>query len=391
MKRKLQQLDKKYADSRRYLSFLKKRPKNKHVFKGSGCTTIEKMSLKTLFGKPILDVPIIMNFVTTKLDDTLIKFLRDLEAVLKEKPHIYLSFENTQEVRLPMLLTIYAIQEKHRAKISIIWSKRSRLVNRLLSKSGSFTSIEQRECDLFDTNIPYIPVISGSNQVFSNLSEDLVDAINSKYYGGRIPDNIESRISQAIIETLENVSRHAYPHISLNEDKKWWLICSVSETQLQNERLMYLAIYDAGRGIPLSFENSKVFQDRVKQQYPNEYEQLRHSSSKDESKTGHVKKFVRKMGAMITPLRDSIGDSGLIYASMMHDMTRLLNDPNHGQGSVSIKDVVTEDSNSNLIIISNKGCYQYNKGSDQEHTMFELQNELSGTLLQWSIKLDELC
>jgi hypothetical protein len=390
MKKKLQQLDREYTHSRRYLSSLNKGTKDKHIFKGGGSTIVEQMSLKTLFGKPILDVPTIMNFVTTKLDDVLAQFLADLNTVLAEYTHIYLSFEKTEEVKLPMLLTIYAIQEKHNAKISIIWSKESKLVNRSLSESGMFSSIKLRRGYLFDSEVPYIPVISGSNQEFLDLSDHLVDAINDKYYGKCMPHNIESRISQAIIETLENVGRHAYPHDPNDTNKKWWLICSVYQPRQKDERLMYLAIYDAGRGIPLSFEDSKVFQHRVKQHYPDEYNQLIHGTEKDVSKTGRVRQFVRTMSAMISPLRESIGDSGLIYASMMHDMTRL-DDPNHGQGSVSIKDVVTDDKDSNLIIISNKGCYQYNKGSDEEHIMFELQNELPGTLIQWSIKLDELC
>jgi hypothetical protein len=94
---------------------------------------------------------------------------------------------------------------------------------------------------------------------------------------------------------------------------------------------------------------------------------------------------------MIAPLRKTIGDAGLIYASMMHDITRL-DDDSHGQGSESIKDVVTDDPHSKLFIFSNRGCYQYNKiqGNGEEHTRMELENELSGTLLQWSIKLDDL-
>lgn len=99
---------------------------------------------------------------------------------------------------------------------------------------------------------------------------------------------------------------------------------------------------------------------------------------------------MRTAKSMIAPLRNTIGDSGLIHASMMHDMTSL-DDDSHGQGSVSIKDIVTTDADSKLIILSNSGCYQYNKGGKEEHTRIELQNELSGTLLQWSIKLDELC
>ncbi|PME66077.1 hypothetical protein FCV63_07690 [Vibrio lentus] len=388
MKRNLQQSDREH--SKRWMSSIKKTGKKRHSFGGSGSTVIEQMSLKTLFGKPIIDVPSIFNFVATHLDDITVDLLSKLDTVLEHYSHIYLSFENTKEIKLPMLLTLYAIQDKHDAKITVIWSK-SRLVNRTIMSAGSFTSRHKRREDLFDNNVSFIPVVSGSNQEFDNLSDDLVDAINDKYYCGNMPANIESRISQAIIETIENVGRHAYPGEPDDSDKKWWLICSVSEpVNGKDERLMYLAIYDSGRGIPLSLEDSAVFQHRVKKHYPEEYNQLIHGTESDNTKTGRIGQFVRSINAMVKPLRESIGDSGLIYASMMHDMTSL-DDENHGQGSVSIKNVVTDDPDSNLIIISNRGCYQYNKGSDEEYVMFELQNELSGTLLQWSIKLNELC
>lgn len=388
MKRNLQQSDREH--SKRLIIRVKKGGKKKHSFGGSGSTVIEKMSLKTLFGKPILNVPAILNFVTTGLDDVLTQFLKDLNTVLSHYPHVYLSFESTKEVRLPMLLTIYAIQDKHSSKISILWSKKSKWVNRTIKSSGEFSSAEKRRADLFDNETPFIPVISGSNEEFQDLSDHLVDAIDDKYYNGCMPDNIESRISQAIFETLENVGRHAYPNKNHDDDKKWWLICSITPENENDERLMYLAIYDAGRGIPLSLEDSPVFQHRVKTHYPEEYNQLILGENINDAKKGPITKFVRSMNAMIRPLRNSIGDSGLIHASMMHDMTRL-DDDSHGQGSVSIKDVVTDDQNSNLIILSNKGCYQYNKGGKEEHIRFELQNELPGTLIQWSIKLDELC
>ncbi|MGF1719484.1 hypothetical protein L4D20_05470 [Vibrio kyushuensis] len=360
------------------------------VFEGSGDATFGHRSFQTLFGKPILDVPITLDFVKTRMDDRLTEFLGDLEFLFSHYPHIYLSFERTKEVRLPMLLTIYAIQDKYNGKISTIWSKESKFVNWSIIDSGSFAPAKLRTATLFDNEHSFIPVISGSNEQFLDLSDDLVDAIRDKYYKGCMPANIESRISQAIIETLENVGRHAYPDEPLDENQKWWLICSLSAPGKDDERLMYLAIYDSGRGIPLSFPDSKVFQNRVKINYPEEFDQLVHGEQVDQSKSGTITKLVRNMKTLITPLRDTIGDSGLIHASMMHDMTRL-DDDNHGQGSVSIKDVVTDDPHSNLIILSNKGCYQYNKGSEKEHMRFELQNELSGTLVQWSIKLDELC
>ncbi|AAW86534.1 hypothetical protein VF_2039 [Aliivibrio fischeri ES114] len=392
MKRQLQDNDREKA--KRNIATSRKYSKKRISFQGNGATIFERQTFKTIFGKPILPVPTCFDITETGLDDESAQFLANLEKLLIQHPHIYLSFENTISIRLPMFLLIYAIQDKYQSKISVIWSKgsqESKFVNRMIRHSGFFHSIQVRTSALFDNNIKAIPVISGSNQVFSDLSEDLLDAIKEKYYDGNMPAKVEAKISPAIVETLENVGRHAYPNEPLDENKKWWLICSISHYIHDQNPCMYLAIYDTGRGIPLSIDDSKVFQNRVKTYYPDEYKALiqGYDDSGPQSKTQAVKGFINHVKSHYTSLGDSIGDSGLIYAAMMNDMTRI-NDKNHGQGSASIKDVITDDSDSKLIILSNKGCYQYNKGHENEHTKLELQNELSGTLLQWSINLNEL-
>lgn len=387
MKRNLQIADS--INAKRYLQT--SRNKQRTVFEGTGSKQIStNLKITTLFGKPVLPAPRKLDLSDNGLNDDLSEFFVLLEALLESNKHIYISFKDTVIVRLPMFLMIVAIQDKYDAKISIIWSKESPYVNWLIQDAGAFLSAVERREAMYDLDVPRIPVISGSNEEFDELSEALVDAIRDKYYDGEIPPNIESRISQAIVETLENVGRHAYPNESLDSNKKWWLICSIGHNHAsKQDRYMYLAIYDRGRGIPLSFEDSQVFQHRVKKYYPKEYRELVLGEDSEANKVGAVRGLLRSMKSYVKPLRDTIGDSGLIYASMMHDITRI-NDANHGQGSVSIKDVVTEDPDSCLLIFSNKGCYQYNKGSDEEHSRYEYKNELSGTLLQWSINLDEL-
>lgn len=386
MKKNLQYSDRNQA--KRNQAILKKIAKKRVSFDGSGNELVHQRVLPTIFGAPILDVPRTFDFAENNFDDQSSLFLSDLEFLLSQHSHIYLCFKNTDLIRLPMFLCIYAIQDKYNAKISIQWS-RSKLVNEMIKDSGSFASMQSRKDTLSDNSIRRIPVISGSNNEFQDLPDDLVDAINHKYYDGNIPSNVEARISSAIVETIENVGRHAYPKESLDENKKCWLICSLGHNGNIDEEYMYLAIYDIGRGIPHSFADSEVFQKRVKTHYPNEYKTLIYGDDLNESKTKAIGSFLRSMKSYISPLRKVIGDSGMIHASMMNDITRI-NDENHGQGSASIKDVVTNDPDSNLIILSNKGCYQYNKGSSQEHTKRELDNELTGALLQWSIKLNEL-
>jgi hypothetical protein len=392
MRKNLQDSDRELSQK---VNFSSRDGKVRTVFTGRSVKSFNGKKLETLFNAPILPAPKVFDIVETRYDQEFFNFLKDLEELLSKKSHIYLSFAETTIAKLPVFLLLYAIQDKYKCKVSVQWSKKSRFVNQLIKDAGCFKPAKARNNSMFDIKQKRIPVISGSNHEYQSFPDALVDAIKDKYYGGNIPDKIEARISQAVIETLENVGRHAYPDRPLDKDKKWWLICSIGHNGNTQEEYMYLAIFDSGQGIPLSFEDSKVFQNRVKKHYPMEFSQMLHGEKADNTKLGQVTRFVRTAKAMIAPLRDTIGDSGLIHASMMHDMTSL-DDENHGQGSVSIKDVVTKDPDSRLIILSNRGCYQYNKLDkknaevEEVHTRIELNNELSGTLLQWSIKLDEL-
>ncbi|EOS8311494.1 TPA: hypothetical protein RQK07_003333 [Vibrio vulnificus] len=360
------------------------------VFDGKESTTFNgKIRLDTLYGVPILPVPVCFDLSNNGFNSELKNFFEILDNLLSENRHIYLSFSQTKVARLPMFLLVVALQEKHNAKISPIFSTESPWVNRLIDSAGCFASSTRRREAMANNNIGRIPIISGSNKEFGTLADSLVEAISDKHYGGEIPPLIEAKISQAIIETLENVGRHAYPHERDDANKRWWLICSIGPVHSGSEDYMFLAIYDQGRGIPHSFEDSKVFQNRVKKHYPNEYKKLILGEDPTTSKVGTVTGLVRSLASKVISLRRTIGDSGMIYASMMHEITRI-DDENHGQGSVSIKDVITNDPESKLLIHSSKGCYQFNRGGDKEDTMFEHENELPGTLLQWSIKLDEL-
>lgn len=356
--------------------------KNSYSFGGT-------RKLNALYGVPIFHVPKTFDLSSGGYTDELKTFFEELEALMSQNDHIYLSFENTTVTRLPMFLLIVALQEKYKTKISPMLSLKSPWVNRLIEAAGSFSSSAQRRKTMSDSKAHRIPIVSGSNSEFDTLADQLVEAISDKYYDGNIPPLIEAKISQAIIETLENVGRHAYPNEHEDSNKRWWLICSIGRVHSESEEYMFLAIYDQGRGIPHSFEDSEVFQNRVKKHYPKEYKQLILGEPSDTEKSHVVQGLIRSLAAKVISLRKTIGDSGMIYASMMHEITRI-DDESHGQGSVSIKDVITTDPESKLIIHSSRGCYQFNRGDANEDTRFEHENELPGTLLQWSIKLDEL-
>ncbi|HCH0947832.1 TPA: hypothetical protein NKP42_002367 [Vibrio parahaemolyticus] len=390
MKQKLQQSDREYA--KRYLKPRSSSRKYRKVFDGTGTTELSRYeTINTLFGKPILPVPEYLDLSRDGFSEELVIFITYLESLLSEHNHIYLSFKETKKVRLPMFLMLVSIQEKYNAKISVIWANNKfNAVNKAIIEAGAFENASKRRATLADSDDIRIPVISGSNDEFVDFPDTLVDAIRDKFYDGDIPTKVEDKIAQAVTETLENVGRHAYPEEKRDRNKKWWLICSVGHTDSNaTDRYMFLAIYDAGRGIPSSFSDSPVFQNRVKKHYPQEYKTLIQGDDVARSKQHALTGMARTFGSYVFPFRNMIGDSGLIYASMMQDLTRL-DDEDHGQGSKSIKDVITNDADSLLLVFSNKGCYQYNKGHSEEHSRIEHSHELPGTMLQWSINLDEL-
>ncbi len=390
MKRNLQQLDRENA--KRYLKPRSSSKKPKPIFNGISTKELSKyQTINTLFGKPILPVPEYFDLSIAGFSEELVVFFTLFENLLMEHHHIYLSFKETKKVRLPMFLMIVSLQEKYGSKLSVIWAEsKQKSVNRSIIEAGAFDSASIRRATLSNSRDKRIPVMSGSNAEFVDFPDILVDAIRDKYYDGDIPTEVEEKVSQAITETLENVGRHAYPEENKDINKKWWLICSVGQSDdHSNDQYMYLAIYDAGRGIPSSFADSPVFQNRVKKHYPKEYDSLIHGNITGKNRHNAIVGLARAMKSYVTPFRDMIGDSGLIYASMMQDLTRL-DDEDHGQGSKSIRDVITDDTNSKLLVFSNKGCYQYNKGHSEVHSRIEHSHDLPGTMLQWSINLDEL-
>ncbi|USD67156.1 hypothetical protein [Vibrio sp. SCSIO 43136] len=392
MKKYLPIYDREWA-KRRTASKRNRIRKKRSIFDGKSSIVVNGKTLQTLFNKPIYEVPRILDISGGQLTNELKTFFDGLEELCEKFDRIYLTFKKTEVARYPMYLIIVAIQEKYGTKISVMWSD-SPGINYQISTTGFYLASHKRREMMRNSNIGQIPVISGSNQEFGDLADDLVDAISDKYYDGSMPSEVEFKISQAIIETVENVGRHAYPHVNDNHDKKWWLICSIGDTDYDDGKHMFLAIYDTGRGIPMSFEDSHVFQHRVKSHYPEEYNRLIQGSEATDNKKNVVRALLRTAKSIFKPLRETIGDSGMIYASMMHEVTRI-DDQNHGQGSISIKDVVTDDPGSHLIITSDKGWYQYDKGAknedgmDDEHSLRELANSMPGTFIQWSIKLHD--
>lgn len=334
---------------------------------------------KKLFGNEIVNAPI---FVSLHKGDERIcdDFFDNLRQSLKRNPtHIYLSFKDTKILKATSILVIYSIIDHAReingtqTKIGIIWSKQSKTVNSVIEGSGRFLRANQRE-DMIASAVT-LPVIMGDNHRVNDLIDKFIDHILSNKHFKNCPPEKEQQIASAIQETVENVGRHAYPETKNHQDKKWWFCCDRIENNL------FIVIYDSGIGIPSSFsDNNAVMLTRVNALYPDECKGSTHDSINDDSAKTKVTAFLN-----VKMLKKKLHDGQLIRAAMHVDVTSIdLNQ--HGQGSKSIKGLITDDENSFLLMYSNYGFYRYSKDTeDNEQCVSNRKYCIPGTLIQWSI------
>lgn len=333
---------------------------------------------KKLFGKDVVDVPVYVDLIKgdEKVCDV---FFENLRLTLERNPtYIYLSFKKTQILKATSILMLYSIIDHAReingatTKIGIIWSKKSKNVNSIIKGSGLFLRAQQREEMI--THATKLPVIMGDNQRVTYFIDKFIDYILAEHYKDA-PAEKEQQIASAIQETLENVGRHAYPTTKNHHDKKWWFCCDRVGDNL------FIVIYDSGIGIPDSFsDNNAVMLTRVNSLYPDECKGSTHDSIKNDSKTKRISAYIN-----VQMLKKKLNDGQLIRAAMHVDVTSIdLNQ--HGQGSKSIKGLITDNENSFLLMYSNYGFYRYSKDrEDNEQCVSSRKHCIPGTLIQWSI------
>lgn len=228
-------------------------------------------------------------------------------------------------------------------------------IYKLLSRSEIFYSLTKAES---------IPVVSS---VCDDYTYEVCEHIKYRYFQeGLTEEEIAEKdfnLGNAINETVENVLVHAYPDES-EDDKKWWLSCEVIKDTI------FLAIYDAGVGIPNTVHERKWFSGALLESRPEIYKEL--DAIKD------------KM-SLLSKLRNYIHDVDLIYISMLDDYSGTL-DQKRGQGSKSIKRLVSDTDNGKLWVFSGKGLYKFINDIDKPE-LIRLPSSITGTLIQWNIKL----
>ena len=197
--------------------------------------------------------------------------------------------------------------------------------------------------------------------------EEIIDYIKIKVFEKDLTPKEESILSAAVSETINNVTRHAYPDLA-HAKRHWWLIAEVFSG---NE--LFLAIYDTGVGIPKTVVTKSWFSSRLVKTFPK-----LHQSILEEAR-----EFKEKTYSALIPKR--VSDAELIYLSMQGDITKE-SSSKHGQGSKSIRGLVNSTKNGKLWVFSNKGLCKYSEG-ESSPMLYDLPRRFPGTLIQWNITL----
>lgn len=293
-----------------------------------------------------------------------------------------LNFRNCKTLKAAALVTIFSIVERiivdyhKQVKLVLPTQKQAPHILKTLRKSGLIELCREKKVEnYFDRN--YLPIVSSSGGRFR---EEIVDFIVKKIYQ-EMPPSLENIYADAIQEAINNVTAHAYIAENKNIIKRWWLLCDVIGDQL------YLVIYDAGIGIPQSLEvhinkNELDFSQpetisELREHYNNFPELNQHSTFEQLLSILNSAKFPEKFP-----------DEQKIYLAMIGNFTRKTGNDElkHGQGSKSIKALVSTNDDGILWIFSGLGRVKFVNDVIKPDLM-SLPKHLTGTLIQWNIKV----
>ncbi|WP_417442486.1 hypothetical protein [Idiomarina abyssalis] len=287
------------------------------------------------------------------------------------------SFKFTKSFDASALLLIYSAVEQatpqeteNQAKVRLADEPK---VNMLLKRSNLKRLIEGRELIRVRADDQLLPVISSDS---AEYTEEIVDFIKRKIYNNDLTANDESILSEAVMEAVENVLVHAYPELQTSPEplsssdtikgRQWWMVCDVVKDQL------YLAIMDSGVGIPETVKHKNWFEKAFREEYPELYQELY-------SELGRGERLLEKLN-----YKPNVTDANFINISMTGDLSSI-EQQGRGQGSKSIKSLVSENEMGKLWVFSGKGLYLFRSNDDKE--LYNLPKSIKGTLLQWNIRI----
>jgi hypothetical protein len=346
---------KRYLNEKKRLGKIYGRPKNHIVIKGEEYFLIEAPTDLNIYNTDKKQI-----FIDT------IKFANEIKNSFG-KSNVILDFTNTDILNAAVIVLLYSsisdIVKSSKYKYKIRLSKNPK-VNKLLQISNFKKMVLNSSLSTNLESMPMLPVVSGTKAEFT---EEIIDYIQFKIYKNNLSPDDEAVLSNAVLEAVENVALHAYPNTYNDEERQWWMICEVLGDQL------YLVIQDRGVGIPATVKSKNWFANTFKSCYPIHYAELYKNAPP---------------GAKLLDLLNInpiIKDSNLIYLSMQGEYSQTEN-KGRGQGSKSIKTLVTENESGKLWIYSNNGLY-IQRSNEAEPELYDLPSYFPGTLIQWNIRI----
>lgn len=329
----------------------------------------------------ILNAPVILDIYGSDVENSLLFINRLKNYQENEIQKITINFRKCKTLKAAALVMIFSIVERlivdYGKRISLILPTPMKAPNviKTLRKSGLLELCTSNN-PIMRFNKDYLPIISSFGGKFR---DEIVDFIVKKIYK-QITPSLENIYADAIQEAINNVTAHAYLDKNSDIPKRWWLLCEVIGDQL------FLVIYDDGIGIPRSLEiylNNKEFdftqyenKQALKECYEN-FPELQHVS---------FEYLCSQLENMEFP--NEIPDHVKIYLAMIGDITRKTgkDELKHGQGSKSIKALVSSNENGILWLFSGLGRVKFINETEQPN-LFCLPEYLNGTLIQWNIKV----
>lgn len=268
-----------------------------------------------------------------------------------KRNRVLLDFSDLNDISAPVLVYLFAKFEllkrqygSHKLRIHKL--PKHQFTRNQMDWSGIISLLRNEDVEVDFDSKNLIPVISDS----AARHDDIIRYVDAKIYNGKMPANDQWIMGDAISEAFNNVFNHAYPDCPDNE-KTWWALCNVTD-----EGQLYISIYDNGVGIPKSILRPKS--------------------------------WIRKIYSIDT-LRAIRKDSRRIKLAMQAGENRR-EEEKHGQGSESYRQLIKANPDGELWVLSGKGMYINYHDRDQEYEeAHEFKQSLSGTLVQWNIKVGQ--
>ena len=324
--------------------------------------------------KNIFRCPKVFTIYNNRYRDDSLAFIKSLELIEKNNiTEVTISFFSCVEIKAAAMVLLYSkletILKNSNVKINFLFSPFYSDVQVLLKKSGFSNLLKNRTSKNSFDREHGMSIISSVGGTFR---DEIIDFIQYQIYKNELTPEQEHILSDAIYEAINNVTLHAYPeNDSLH--RPWWLMCDLFDNEL------YLVLYDQGSGIPKTFcKGNKLF-DSI-------------DWESDEAKqilSETINKFGLSQDVSIPSIDElSKSESTAIHLAMTDDITRMTDkdEEKHGQGSKSIKKLVSSHEKGTLWIFSGGGAMKY-LNDDTLPELVDLPIPINGTLIQWNIKV----